>query len=217
MSGLDKRLPERLRAKWKPVRVMQTYQNKKLEAGSDSIRTGKALAASSVASLLLFSLSGPAHSQTTAPSANTPTALPDVNVAAPKRAEAPHKPRKRVATTTAGNHRTSPTQSTTTSQQRPQQTPEQVVAGTNNQLDDARRAMLAPTGAGSYEMSQQFLESLPQSTNTTLDRALLQAPGVSQDTAASGDLPVRNEHANLQYRINGIMLPDGVGAFGQII
>ena len=42
-------------------------------------------------------------------------------------------------------------------------------------------------------------------------------PGVTQDSAASGELHVRNEHANLQYRINGIMLPDGVGAFGQIL
>ena len=66
-------------------------------------------------------------------------------------------------------------------------------------------------------MSQQALEALPQGTNTPLDKVLLQAPGVSQDSAASGELHVRNEHANLQYRINGIMLPDGVGAFGQII
>jgi len=28
---------------------------------------------------------------------------------------------------------------------------------------------------------------------------------------------VRNEHGNIQTRINGIMLPDGVGAFGQIL
>src|SRR5271154_2311517 len=42
-------------------------------------------------------------------------------------------------------------------------------------------------------------------------------PGVTQDSAASGELHVRNEHANLAYRINGIMLPDGVGAFGQIL
>ena len=61
------------------------------------------------------------------------------------------------------------------------------------------------------------IEALPQGTNTTLDKVLLQAPGVSQDSAASGELHVRNEHANLQYRINGIMLPDGVGAFGQIL
>ena len=35
---------ERFRAKWIPVRVKKTRQNKKLEPGSDSIRTGKALA-----------------------------------------------------------------------------------------------------------------------------------------------------------------------------
>ena len=74
-----------------------------------------------------------------------------------------------------------------------------------------------PTGANSYQLSQQALEALPQGANTPLDKVLLQVPGVSQDSAASGELHVRNEHANLQYRINGIMLPDGVGAFGQII
>lgn len=93
----------------------------------------------------------------------------------------------------------------------------QAIAGENKQLDQARANLLAPSGANSYEMSQRFLESLPQGINTTLDKALLQAPSVSQDSAASGSLHVRNEHANLQYRINGIMLPDGVGAFGQII
>ena len=99
----------------------------------------------------------------------------------------------------------------------PPQTEEKILADKNERLDEARRNIVAATGAGSYEMSRQVLEALPQGTNTTLDRALLQAPGVSQDSAASGDLHVRNEHANLQYRINGIMLPDGVGAFGQII
>ena len=92
-----------------------------------------------------------------------------------------------------------------------------MIAGKNEKFDEARRNIVAPTGAGSYQLSQQALEALPQGTNTPLDKALLQTPGVSQDTAASGELHVRNEHANLQYRINGIMLPDGVGAFGQII
>jgi outer membrane receptor protein involved in Fe transport len=40
---------------------------------------------------------------------------------------------------------------------------------------------------------------------------------VSQDSAASGSLHVRNEHANVQYRINGIMLPEGVSGFGQFV
>src|ERR1700742_91916 len=34
---------ERFRAKWTPVRVKKTRQNKNLEPGSDSIRTGNAL------------------------------------------------------------------------------------------------------------------------------------------------------------------------------
>jgi outer membrane receptor protein involved in Fe transport len=92
-----------------------------------------------------------------------------------------------------------------------------VVAGKNDRFDEARRNIVAPVGAGKYELNQQALEALPQGTNTTLDKALLQVPGVSQDSAASGELHVRNEHGNLQYRINGIMLPDGVGAFGQIL
>jgi len=40
---------------------------------------------------------------------------------------------------------------------------------------------------------------------------------VTQDTAERDKLHVRNEHSNLQYRINGIALPDGVGAFGQFL
>ena len=50
-----------------------------------------------------------------------------------------------------------------------------------------------------------------------MDKVLLQLPGVTQDTAASGALHVRNEHANVSYRINGILLPDGLGAFGPFL
>jgi outer membrane receptor protein involved in Fe transport len=45
---------------------------------------------------------------------------------------------------------------------------------------------------------------------------LLQAPGISQDSAVSGSLHVRNDHANVQFRINGVMLPDGLTGFGSI-
>lgn len=77
--------------------------------------------------------------------------------------------------------------------------------------------MLPPGGATAHTLTRQAIEALPQGTNASLDKVLLQFPGVTQDSAASGDLHVRNEHANLQYRINGVMLPDGVGAFGQIL
>ena len=46
---------------------------------------------------------------------------------------------------------------------------------------------------------------------------MLQLPGVSQDSAASGDFHIRNEHANVQYRLNGILLPDGVSGFAQVL
>ena len=176
--------------------------------------------------MLLYSLGSPALAQTPAPapsqapaSAPAPAAsqapssssggtveLPDVAVSAPKVV----KPRRPVARVATEKRRAPPPAS-------PPQTQEKILAGTNDKFDEARRAIVAPTGAGSYELSQQALEALPQGTNTPLDKALLQFPGVSQDSAASGELHVRNEHANVQYRINGIMLPDGVGAFGQII
>ena len=183
-----------------------------------SVFKNQMLAASGAASLLLGGLVAPALSQTPAPAAPaasaTPaaggaTTLPEVTVTAPKHAELPRRPRTHVVT-----NKPRQTPPTTPPQQ---QTPTQVVEGENERFDEARRTILATTGAGSYVQSQQDLESLPQGTNTPLDKALLQAPGISQDSAASGSLHVRNEHANLQYRINGIMLPDGVGAFGQII
>jgi outer membrane receptor protein involved in Fe transport len=157
---------------------------------------------------MLCSLGSPALSQTpvAAPAANGVTALPEIDVAAPHPKVIPRRPKTHV---TSGEHRTTPTA--------PPQTAAQVLAGTNDKFDEARRSIVAPTGANAYQMNQQALEALPQGTNTTLDKALLQAPGVSQDSAASGEFHVRNEHANVQYRINGIMLPDGVGAFGQIL
>jgi len=105
----------------------------------------------------------------------------------------------------------------TVAHQPPAPTQAQVVTTQNEKLDAARNTILAPVGAGNYQLSHQAIESLPQGVNAGLDKALLQAPGVSQDSAASGDLHIRNEHGNVQYRINGIQLPDGVGAFGQIL
>jgi outer membrane receptor protein involved in Fe transport len=99
----------------------------------------------------------------------------------------------------------------------PAPTQAQVVAKQNQAFDTARQNILAPVGATSYEINHLAIEALPQGNNTTLDKVALQFPGVSQDSAASGELHVRNEHGNIQTRINGIMLPDGVGAFGQII
>lgn len=171
-------------------------------------------AAAGAASLLVCGMSSTAFAQTTAPA----TELPDITVTAPQHRTAPSgpkKPKTRIAT--GAGRRARRTGAVTAAPESAEQAQARGIAGQNERLDQARAALLAPTGANSYQISRQTLEALPQGTNTTLDKALLQAPGVSQDSAASGELHVRNEHANLQYRINGVMLPDGVGAFGQII
>jgi outer membrane receptor protein involved in Fe transport len=163
------------------------------------------LAASGAASLMLCGLGSTAHAQTSPAATNGVTTLPQIEVTAPRRAQPPRRPKTRVIT--AERHVTPDA---------PPQTEAQVIAGKNEKFDDTRRNIVVPTGAGTFEFNHQAIEALPQGSNTTLDKVLLQAPGVSQDSAAGGELHVRNEHANLQYRINGIALPDGVGGFGQI-
>jgi outer membrane receptor protein involved in Fe transport len=160
----------------------------------------------STSASLLLGLGGTAMSQTAAPADSGTTALPRIEVTAPRRAQPPRRPRTRVTT---GQRRETPAA--------PPQTEAQVVAGKNDKFDEARRNILAPIGTSPYELNHQAIEALPQGNNTTLDKVLLQTPGVSQDSAASGELHVRNEHGNVQFRINGIQLPDGVGAFGQIL
>lgn len=159
------------------------------------------------AACLMLGSGDPALSQTPpAPAGNAVTALPEIEVVAPRRAQPPRRPKTRVTT---GQRRELPAA--------PPQTEAQVVAGQNTKFDEARQNIVAPIGATSYQVNHQAIEAMPQGNNATLDKVLLQFPGVTQDSAASGELHVRNEHANIQYRINGIMLPDGVGAFGQIL
>jgi len=46
---------------------------------------------------------------------------------------------------------------------------------------------------------------------------LLQVPGVSQDTDGDGEIHVRNEHGNVQYRLNGVTIPEGFAGFGPLV
>jgi outer membrane receptor protein involved in Fe transport len=156
--------------------------------------------------LLLYGIGGTAMSQTAAPAGGGATALPRIEIVEPRRAQPPRRPKTRVTT---DKRRETPAA--------PPQSEAQVVAGKNEKFDQARQNIVAPIGATSYQINHQAIEALPQGNNTPLDKVLLQMPGVTQDSAASGELHVRNEHGNIQYRINGIMLPDGVGGFGQIL
>jgi outer membrane receptor protein involved in Fe transport len=162
------------------------------------------IASSSLAALALFHLGGSALAQT--PASGGATVLPGIEVDAPKQTQPPRRPKVRIV---SHKRREAPLVQP--------QTEAQAVAGQSEKMDAARQNTLAPAGATAHTLNRQAIEALPQGANAPLDKVLLQFPGVTQDSAASGDLHIRNEHANLQYRINGVMLPDGVGAFGQIL
>ncbi|WP_179747034.1 TonB-dependent receptor [Paraburkholderia bryophila] len=80
-------------------------------------------------------------------------------------------------------------------------------------LDRARNGLLPETGSSVYRFSQADIDALPAGQDTPLNQVLLQAPGVASDSY--GQLHVRGDHANLQYRINGIIIPEPISGFGQ--
>jgi outer membrane receptor protein involved in Fe transport len=82
-------------------------------------------------------------------------------------------------------------------------------------LNEARINIEPRIGASTYTMSQGAIQNLPGGQNTPIDNAILQMPGVDQDNLANGGLHIRNEHLDVQYRIDGVIIPDGVSYFGQ--
>jgi len=81
-------------------------------------------------------------------------------------------------------------------------------------LNQARDQIIPNLGATAHTFSEEQIQSLSQGANAPFNQVILRAPGVAQDSAANGDLHVRGEHANLQYRINDVLLPEGITGFG---
>ena len=81
-------------------------------------------------------------------------------------------------------------------------------------LDKARDTIIPNLGATAHTFSEEQIETLSQGANAPFNQVILRAPGVAQDSAVNGDLHVRGEHANLQYRINDVLLPEGITGFG---
>jgi len=86
-------------------------------------------------------------------------------------------------------------------------------------FDQARDNNLLPKiGASTYTISRAAIENLPQADNTPIDKVILQMPGVSYDSAvANPAFHVRNEYANVQIRINGVVVPEGISALGPFL
>ena len=86
-------------------------------------------------------------------------------------------------------------------------------------FNQARDVNLLPKiGASTYTITRDTIENLPQADNTPIDKVILQMPGVSYDSAVSNpNFHVRGEYANVQFRINGVVVPEGVSALGPFL
>jgi outer membrane receptor protein involved in Fe transport len=82
-------------------------------------------------------------------------------------------------------------------------------------LDVARSRIQPSLGATKYDFSRSTLETIPQGDNAPLNQVLLRAPGVAQDSF--GQVHIRGDHANVQYRLDGVQLPEGLSVFGQAL
>ncbi len=68
-------------------------------------------------------------------------------------------------------------------------------------------------GTAAYTVDAGQIERVGQGADATFNRVLLQAPGVSQDSA--GQVHFREEDPYYQYYLNGVWLPAGINGFGQ--
>jgi outer membrane receptor protein involved in Fe transport len=79
-------------------------------------------------------------------------------------------------------------------------------------LNEARGVILTEIGASAYSIDSVAIQNEAQGNNASFNQVLLRAPGVAADSL--GQLHVRGEHGNLQYRINDVLLPEGISGFG---
>jgi len=80
-------------------------------------------------------------------------------------------------------------------------------------LDQARNQIMPDLGATKYEVDKTQIATVPMGENAPFNQVILRTPGVAQD--GLGQFHLRGEHANVQYRINDVLLPEGITGFGQ--
>ncbi len=99
----------------------------------------------------------------------------------------------------------------------PAQTPGTVseVVVTAQRLDAARASIEPSLGASTYTLNAASIDAQPGGANQQFNQVILQLPGVTQDSF--GQFHVRDDHNGIQYRFNGIILPEGISVFGQTL
>jgi outer membrane receptor protein involved in Fe transport len=91
----------------------------------------------------------------------------------------------------------------------------ETITVTAEKLAAARNGIQTQTGASTYTITAKDIQAQPGGDNQALNSVILQMPGVAQD--GFGQLHVRGEHNGLQYRLNGIILPEGISVFSQTL
>ena len=86
---------------------------------------------------------------------------------------------------------------------------------TAKKLDESRTNLSPKTYGTSYNFQRENIDNLPRGQASSLNEILLRAPGVTQDSY--GQIHVRNDHSNIQYRINDVIIPEGITGFGQVL
>jgi TonB dependent receptor len=82
--------------------------------------------------------------------------------------------------------------------------PVMVSAESNEETQQIDPAM----GTRTYQLGPEAIDDQAQGPDSSFDEILLHAPGVSRES--SGQYHLREEDYGLQYRLNGILLPDGI-------
>nr|MDQ2868743.1 TonB-dependent receptor [Verrucomicrobiota bacterium] len=83
----------------------------------------------------------------------------------------------------------------------------------SEQLDISRENIVPSLGATRYTLGPDWLGDQAQGENAPINQTILRLPGAAQDSY--GQIHLRGEHANLQYRIDDVLLPEGITGFGQ--
>ncbi len=86
---------------------------------------------------------------------------------------------------------------------------------TAQHLNEERSRIDTNTGATTYGFDSKAIKSAPGSDNVQLNQVMLQVPDAAQDSF--GQLHIRGDHNGLQFRLNGVILPDGISVFGQTL
>jgi len=91
----------------------------------------------------------------------------------------------------------------------------ETVVVTAKRLGEARTSIQTQIGASTYTITASDIANAPGGENVQLNQVILQMPDVAQDSY--GQFHIRGEHNALQYRLNGIILPEGISVFGQTL